>query len=157
MLISKGELLTALGADSDKFTAFMLDPAAFGVTEPYLAALKIAKQKLDWTASIETELPEIAQLIGLLQSLGIFTDANIAAIAAINGTPNYVVNVIAQDDITASNIYGAVQEGAGWRVRVDFVNATTSAVISEDFVFDTEPGEQLSAAIDGHVKMLKAR
>lgn len=67
MLITKGELLTALGADSNKFTAFMMDPAQFGVTEPYLTALELAKQKFDWTANIETDLPEVYMYCCLLQ------------------------------------------------------------------------------------------
>ena len=66
MLITKGSLLTALGSDGDKFTAFMLDPASFGVNEPDITRLKIAKQKLDWTSNIETTLPEIVDLILLI-------------------------------------------------------------------------------------------
>jgi hypothetical protein len=157
MLITKGELLTALGEDGNKFTAFMLDPASFGVQEPDLSKFRVAKQKLDWTASIETDLPEIAQLIALMRSLGIFSDKNIADILSVNGSSNYIINVLAQDNITDSNIYGAVQVGASWRVRVDFVNQTSGEVFAEDFVFDAVPGDQLRTAIDDHIKTLRAR
>ena len=51
--LTKGELLLTLGADADKFTAFMLDPSVFGITEPMVSNLKVAKQKLDWTNSID--------------------------------------------------------------------------------------------------------
>jgi hypothetical protein len=157
MLITKGELLTILGTDGDKFTAFMLDPASFGVAEPYLSKLKVAKQKLDWTTSVETDLPEIAELIDLLLNFGIFTDQNIIDINSFDGIPNYNISVIAQDDITDTNIYGAVQDGSSWVVKVDFTNITTNKLITENFVFDTPPEDQLRIAINNHIKLLKTR
>jgi hypothetical protein len=157
MLITKGSLLTALGSDGDKFTAFMLDPASFGVTEPDITRLKIAKQKLDWTSNIETTLPEIVDLISLMLSHQIFTQSNIDAINAIDGQDNYIINVIAQDNITVENIYGAVLEGSSWKVKVDFVNTTLNKTHQELFIFDTLPEEQLQEAISSYIKMLKER
>jgi|FLOH01.1.fsa_nt_gi hypothetical protein len=78
--LTKGELLTTLGSDADKFTAFMLDPSVFGVTEPLLGGLKIAKQKLDWTNTIDLGLPEIAQLLGLMVSLSVISQSTADAI-----------------------------------------------------------------------------
>ena len=63
--LTKGDLLTLLGDESDQFTTFMLDPASFGVTEPALTKLKIAKQKFDWTGGFDLDLPELQALIGL--------------------------------------------------------------------------------------------
>ena len=160
MLITKGELLTALGADANKFTAFMLDPGQFGATEPYISAIKIAKQQLDWTSNIETDLPEIQQLINLLKNFGVFSDANIVAINNITHDVNkYIISVIAQDNITIENIYGAEKKEQFWNVRIDFVNETTSKTITEIFSYDFLPTEddiQTSVALKIHeLKQIK--
>jgi hypothetical protein len=154
-LVTKGELLTALGASSDRFTAFMLDPVSFGVPEEYLLGLKIAKQKLDWTGSVDMDLPEIQGLTGLLISFGVIAQSDVDAVRA-TAPAGYTLTVLAQDTITVDNIFGAVQEGSFWSVRVNFLNATTGESLTETFVFDAPPSS-LEEAIDSHIQMLKAR
>lgn len=83
--LTKGELLPLLGDSSSSFTAFMIGPETFGVTEPTLTELRVAKQKLDWTSGINIELPEVQELISMLEMYGAIS--NLSA-DAVRNTPD---------------------------------------------------------------------
>ena len=144
--LTKGELLITLGADADKFTAFMLDPSVFGITEPMVSNLKVAKQKLDWTNTIDLGLPEIAGLIQLMIAYGVISQPTADAVM---GTPDrkefdeYLITVKAQDEITPENIYGVVNDGNAWVLRVDFKNVTKNEVYEIYESFDTMPDDDM--------------
>lgn len=157
--LTKGELLLTLGNSANSFTAFMMNPEVFGVTEPNLTALRVAKQKLDWTASIDIGLPEIQGLIDLLQGLGVVA---LEDVDRVRNTPDkaeydqYLIYVKAQDIITASNIYGAVFDGNSWKVVVDYYNQTKDNHIVEDAYFSNEPSiEEVNALINNRVTEMK--
>ena len=158
--LTKGELLLVLGDRADVFTAFMLNPESFGITEPVLTKLKIAKQKLEWTNSINVDLPEIQELMQLLLTVGVFTQENVDAInSTIDRSDNddYLIIIKAQDDITETNITGAVYNGDSWEVCVDFNNKTKAVTITELFKFSYCPSEEdIKQAIKQKIKQLKS-
>jgi len=143
--LTKGELLLTLGDSANSFTAFLMNPEAFGVVEPVLTSIRVAKQKLDWTSSINIELPDVQELIGLLESIGVVSSDSANA---VRNTPDrkdlddYLITIKAQDEITASNIYGAVFDGNMWLVRIDYYNATKNEHIIEDSYYSSEPLEE---------------
>ena len=140
--LSKGELLTMLGSDSNAFTAFMLDPASFGVTGQGLIDLKVAKQKLDWTDTIDIDMPEVQNMLLMLQSLSVISPANLAKINSISdrqASELFIVTVKALADITLQNQYGAKQNGQYWTVDFEFKNNTTGLVIIHTENFSESP------------------
>lgn len=157
--LTKGELLLTLGADADKFTAFMLDPSVFGITEPMVSNLKVAKQKLDWTNTIDLGLPEIAGLIQLMIAYGVISQPTADAII---GTPDrkefdeYLITVKAQDEITPENIYGVVFDGNAWKVVIDYYNVTKNTHVMEDTYFSSEPSiEEINITINNRILEMK--
>lgn len=159
--LSKGELLTLLGEDADKFTLFMMQPESFGVTGQTLTAIKIAKQKLDWTNTIDMGLPEIIALTNMLESFNVISKTskdNILNIPDRKDGDVYMVNILAQDDITVENIYGAVYDGNTWNVVVKFINKSSSEEIEIMEKFDYRPEkEDIDTFIHNIIKDLKAR
>ena len=158
--LSKGELLTTLGSDADEFTAFMLDPSAFGATEPMVSTLKVAKQKLDWTNTIDLGLPEIAGLIQVMLAYSVISQSTADAIA---NTPDrkdgdmYRITVKAQDVITVENIYGAIEDNTGWILKIDFINETKNEIIAVEECFDVTPTEdRINKFISDKIKQLKS-
>lgn len=158
-ILTKGELLLALGDSANNFTSFMISPEQFGVTEPTLTTIKVVKQKLDWTSSIDVGLPEIQELIDLLQGLGVVAleDAN-----TVRNTPDnaeydqYLIYVKAQDIITASNAYGAVFDGNAWKVVIDYYNVTKNTHVMEDAYFSSEPNiEEINITINNRILEMK--
>jgi hypothetical protein len=159
--LTKGDLLTILSDEASAFTAFMMDPTQFGVTEPLLTTLKLEKQKFDWTNGIDVGLPQVQSLLAVLQGYGVISAEKAEAVNAIPDTPeldSFTVNILAQDDITESNRYGAEMRGSSYYTKVDFVNTTKNELITEEFIFDRVPSkEEMNAAIMQHIKHLKAR
>lgn len=159
--LTKGELLTILGDDANKFTLFMMNPESFGVSGDVLIAVKIAKQKLDWTNTIDMGLPEIIMLANMLESFNVITKTskdNILNIPDRKDADVYMVNILAQDDITAENIYGAVYDGNTWNVVVKFINKSTNEEIEIMEKFDYIPEkEDIDVFIHNTIKDLKAR
>lgn len=159
--LSKGELLTLLGEDADKFTLFMMQPESFGITGETLTAVKIAKQKLDWTNTIDMGLPEIITLANMLESFNVISKTSKDSILNIPDRKDgdvYMVNILAQDDITPENIYGAVYDGNTWNVVVKFINRTSGEEIEIMEKFDYAPEkEDVDAFIHNTIKDLKAR
>lgn len=143
--LTKGELLLALGDSANNFTSFMISPEHFGITEPTLTTIKVVKQKLDWAASINIELPEVQELINMLEVYGVITKANADLVRNTpdrKGADDYIITVKAQDEITADNIYGAAFDGNMWLVRIDYYNATKNEHIIEDSYYSSEPLEE---------------
>jgi len=144
--LTKGELLTTLGSSANNFTAFLMNPEGFGVTEPTLTMLRVAKQKLDWTNSIDLELEEIPMLIGMLVQYGVVTQSDADAVM---NTPDrkdgdmYLITVKAQDDITVENIYGAINVGNHWSVTIDLINKTKNEIITLVETFDVIPTQEM--------------
>jgi hypothetical protein len=137
----------------------MMNPEAYGVTEPALTALGVTKQKLDWTANVDMGLPEVSSLITMLQSLGIISQA---AADTLRDTPDrteydqYTIYVKAQDDITVNNIYGAVFDGNLWKVVMDYYNNTKDIHIIEDAYFSSEPTtEEITLLVNDKLTELK--
>ena len=145
-ILTKGELLLALGDSANNFTSFMISPEQFGVTEPTLTTIKVVKQKLDWTSSIDVGLPEVQELINMIEAYGVITKANADS---VRNTPDrrdaddYIVTVKAQDEITADNSYGVVNDGNAWVLRVDFKNVTKNEVYEIYEAFDTIPDDDM--------------
>jgi hypothetical protein len=159
--LTKGDLLTLLDDEASAFTAFMMDPAQFGVQEPLLTTLKLEKQKFDWTNGVDVGLPQVQALVSVLQGYGVISAEKAAAIHATPDTPeldSFTVNILAQDEITEANRYGAEMRGSNYYTKVDFLNDTKGEVVTEEFIFDRVPSEaEMTAAIMQHIKHLKAR
>ena len=156
--LTKGELLVLLGSNADKFTEFMIDPSKFGITEPLLGMIKVAKQKFDWTNSIDLSLPELQSMFQLLVSVSVLSSQNVADILAVadrstDGSDIYLIVVRAQDNITNENIYGSHFDGNMWQVKASIKNNTTNFAWDEDFCFDKEPTENdIRDAVDSYIK-----
>jgi len=157
--LTKGELLLALGESADKFTAFMISPEMFGVTGDAVMALKVAKQKLDWTNTIDLGLPEIVGMVDMLVQYGVVTQADVDNVM---NTPDrsegdvYLITVKAQDDISVGNIYGAVQVFNYWTVKVVFHNKTTGEDTEVVESFDKIPTEDdIKAFVNARVIEMK--
>jgi hypothetical protein len=158
--LTKGDLLKLIGPETaDSFTAFMSSPESFGVTGDLLTKLHLAKQQFDWTNGIDIDDPAIQQLLPVLSGYGVFSQETLDALNAVPDIPeldSYVVNVIAQDDITVSNVGGAVQAGNRWAVQFDFVNNTKGTTVSETEHFDVCPDmDMLNAHATMRMKQLK--
>ena len=87
--LTKGDLLTTLGDESSAFTAFMMNPAQFGVTEPLLTTLKLEKQKFDWTNGVDVGLPQVQALVSVLQGYGVISAEKAAAPTAVKLSTKY--------------------------------------------------------------------
>ena len=157
--LTKGDLLTLLGSEANAFTAFMLDPASFGVTEPVLTGLKIAKQKFDWTGGINLDLPEVVQLTDMLVASGVISASKkelLSLVVDASDLDSYIVQVLAMDEVTIQNQFGVEKYGDLWRVQVVFQNTTKGTEHAETFVFDTEPSVNfVSEKIAAQVKQLR--
>ncbi len=157
--LSKGELLTMLGTESNAFTAFILDPASFGVTGQGLIDLKIAKQKFDWTDTIDIDSPEVQNILLMLQSLSIISPANLAKINSIEPRKAgdlFIVNIIALDVITVSNQYGVKQVNGMYSVDAIFTNNRTKAKYYETFMFTSSPSStDINDAINNKIADIK--
>ena len=158
--LTKGELLQTLGESANSFTMFMMNPESFGVTEPMLTKVRVAKQKLDWTNSVDLDTPEIIEMVGLLVTAGVVTQSDADAIMA---TPNrvgndlYYVTIKAQDVITVDNAYGAVLDEGMYSVRVLFRNGSTQEIVEEFFRYTDKPTqEMIDSAIADKITLLKA-
>jgi len=157
--LTKGELLLALGNSADKFTAFLMSPEAFGLTGDNLMAIKVAKQKLDWTNTIDLGLPEIVTMVAMLVQYGVVTQADADNVM---NTPDrkdgdvYLITVKAQDDISVENIYGAVMVDGMYDVRVLFNNKTTGLIVEEHFRYTELPTDTMvKDDVANKVKILK--
>ena len=157
--LSKGELLTILGSDSNAFTAFMLDPASFGVTGQGLIDLKVAKQKLDWTDTIDIDMSEVQNMLLMLQSLSVISPTTLAKINSIEprkASDLFIVNIIALDVITVSNRYGAKLVNGMHSVDVAFTNNRTKAKYYETFMFTSSPSStDINDAINNKIADIK--
>ena len=160
--LSKGELLTMLGTESDKFTAFMLDPASFGVTGTGLTNLKVAKQKLDWADTIDIDMPEVQNMLTMLQSLSVISPATLAKINSIEprkASDLFIVNTIALDAVTVTNKYGAklLQNGM-YSVDATLTNNRPKAKYYETFMFTSSPTTtDINGAINNKIADIKRR
>lgn len=157
--VTKGDLLILLGDDAGKFTLFLDDPASFGVVGDLLTEMKIAAKQFGWTNGLDFGSARVQGLLAILFGYGIISQATVDRLNAIPDLPemdDIIVNVIAQDDITTSNIGGAVMAGSRWVVQFDFVNDTKATTISEMEHFDVCPDmEMLNAHATQRVKQLK--
>lgn len=157
--LSKGELLIALGNSADKFTEFFISPETFGVSGDTLLEMKVAKQKLDWTNTVNLELPEIKNMISLLTQYGVVsqTDAdNVMNTQDRSDGDIYVITIKAQDDITVNNIFGAVLIDNMYDVRVIFNNKTAGTTLEEHFRYATLPTiDAINVDVSTKITMLK--
>lgn len=125
--ITKGDLLSLLGDDAEKFTLFLDDPASFGVAGDLLTEMKIAAKQFGWTNGIDFGSARVQGLLAILFGYGIISQETINR---LNDTPDLpemddiVVNMISQDDIIAENIGGTEYDGNAWRVEFEFANLT---------------------------------
>lgn len=158
--LTKGELLTILGDDANKFTLFMMDPESFGLAGDVLTAVKIAKQKLDWTNTVDMEMPETITLANLLESYGVIsmsTKQQILNVPNRKDADVYIVNILAQDEITVENVYGVVYDGNTWNVRIKFINKSSGEEYEEIEKFDYIPQKNdIDYFIYQKIKELKA-
>lgn len=157
--LTKGELLLTLGNSANNFTAFMLHPEQFGVVEPVLTMIHVAKQKLDWANTIDITLPEVLQLVQLLIQYGIVSKEDGERVL---NTPDrsdadiYLITVKAQDDITMTNIYGAIWDGNQWKIVVEYYNKTKDTTVVEDNFFSEIPNkEQIQNLVTNRITELK--
>lgn len=98
-------------------------------------------------------------MVLMLNSLGVISNESINNINSVADNPEfdtYTVQIIAQDDITAGNPYGAELNGQYYYCKVDFINNTKETTTTEQFVFDKIPNnEEMLEAISLKVKQLK--
>jgi len=156
--ITKGQLLVLLGTSANAFTAFMVDPASFGIVEPQLSELRVAKQKLDWSNSIDVDLPEVKNLMSLLVQSGVIKSTDVDAINNYTVVEKeYTINIIPQDTVTLTNVYGAVKNVNGmYEVRADYKIASTGVVITQLHTFTSIPNKNIiNATIEAEIKRLK--
>lgn len=157
--ITKGDLLALLGDKANTFTMFMLDPTAFGVTEPMLSGLRIAKQQFDWTSGLNLDLPEIQQLISVIHEFGGIDQECVDKLSTIADSPeldSFMVVIKAQDDITLTNSYGAVVDANKYRVTAEIRNNTKHQTFAEDFFFDYIPvAEDINNVLSARIRQLK--
>ena len=157
--ITKGDLLLLLGDSASTFTQFLLNPAGLGVTEPLLSKIQILKQKFDWTNGIHIDTPEIQQVMQILLAYHVITQQNVDDINSVADNPyldTYAIYILAQDDITLENQYGATYQDTGYKVTVKFKNNTKNTSSQEDFYFDTIPQqEDINTVISNRIRELK--
>jgi len=157
--LTKGELLIMLGEYSNSFTTLLMNPESFNLPADICSLIHITKQKLDWTNSIDMDLPEIKQLAQLMEQLGIIPQTLIDELTSVPDRKDYdfyMITVRAQDDITIDNIYGAISDGSTWLVKVEFTNKTSGSTIIEDFRFTEIPSTDLiNSVVANRISELK--
>ena len=140
--ITKGEVLLTLEDNGVKLTQFLVAPETFGVNEPLITQIKVIKQQFDWTAGIIIDSPYIQQMLQVFENYNIITANDLDKLNHISDDPSmdtFFVYVLAQDDITLDNQYGAVQNINGFKVTATFKNISKGTSITEDFYFDYIP------------------